>query len=176
VNKLERKKLRLTHWYQPIYQLKTGNVFGYEALVRDESPYGLSPMDIFKQAEKENCRNALDCRLLFKALNKIENKDKHMSFLNIFPSTLLEPEFLYWWGQNHTYNSSVVLEICENEPVSDWSKLKYTINELRNEGVKIALDDMGSGYSFFQHWIELSPDYIKLDGYYAAGLAQNLTK
>jgi EAL domain-containing protein (putative c-di-GMP-specific phosphodiesterase class I) len=35
---------------------------------------------------------------------------------------------------------------------------------------------MGSGYSFFQHWVELNPDYIKLDCYYAAGLAENSLK
>lgn len=168
--------LHLTHWYQPIFQLETRNVFGYEALVRDKSPHCLSPVDIFKYAEKENCRNILDCQLLFEALNSMKKMNAGMSFLNIFPSTLLKPWFLPWWRENFTGNSSVVLEIAENEPVSDWNTLKGIINELRKSGVKIALDDMGAGYSFFRHWIELNPDYIKLDCYYAVGLTQSLLK
>jgi len=168
--------LKLTHWYQPIFRLETGNVHGYEALVRDKSSYGLSPIDIFERAEQENCRNTLDCQLLYEAFNSMKKMNACMSFLNIFPSTLLKPGFLPWWKEHLSEYSSVVLEITESEPVSDWSKLKSTINELRNGGAKIALDDMGSGYSFFRHWIELNPEYIKLDRYYAAGLAQSLPK
>jgi len=170
---------KLIHWYQPIFNLETESVLGYEALVRDKSPNGFSPIEIFKLADQENCRNSLDRQLLFAAFNSIKSikkTDVCMLFLNVFPSTLLEPDFLPWWIDNFTGNSSVVLEITENEPVSDWSKLKYTVYELRNIGIKIALDDMGAGYSSFRRWIELDPDYIKLDRYYAIDLAQSFLK
>lgn len=169
--------LKLTHWYQPIFQLETGSILGYEALVRNNKPsYELSPMDIFKQAEQKDCRTTLDCQLLFKAMNSMRHISHNILFLNIFPSTLFEPWFLSWWNMHSTIVSSVVLEISESEPIGDWKTLKTIINKLRDRGVKIALDDMGTGYSFFQHWVELNPDYIKLDRYYAIDLAKNLLK
>jgi EAL domain-containing protein (putative c-di-GMP-specific phosphodiesterase class I) len=49
--------------------------------------------------------------------------------------------------------------------------LKSVTKELQARGVKIAVDDMGGGYSFFQQWIELEPDFIKLDRYFAEDLS-----
>ncbi len=42
--------------------------------------------------------------------------------------------------------------------------------------IKIAVDDMGTGYSFFQHWIELCPDFVKLDKYFSKDLSTNFQK
>jgi EAL domain-containing protein (putative c-di-GMP-specific phosphodiesterase class I) len=166
---------QLTHWYQPIKQLDTDTVLGYEALVRSKTPFKFSPLDLFKQAESKGILNYLDCELLYKAANSITNMNPCMLFLNVFPSTLLEEWFLSWWDE-HITNSKLVLEVSESEPVSDWGALKTVVQELRMRGVKIALDDMGAGYCFFQHWIELNPDYIKLDSYYALDLAKNELK
>lgn len=168
--------LQLTHWYQPIHQLETGKVFGYEALVRSKPLINLSPLDIFQQAEHEGCRTTLDCQLLFKAMNSMRHISHNILFLNIFPSTLVEPLFLSWWDKHSTTAPSIVLEISESESVNDWKAFKVIINELRDRGVKIALDDMGADYSFFRHWVELNPDYIKLDRYYAIDLSKNLLK
>lgn len=168
--------LHLTHWYQPIYQLEMGKMFGYEALVRNKPLNNLSPLDIFQQAEQEGCRTTLDCQLLFKAMTSFKHESPYVLFLNIFPSTLLEPWFLAYWDRHPIMVPTLVLEISESEPVNDWRTLKAIVNELRERGVKIALDDMGAGYSFFQHWVELNPDYIKMDRYYAIDLAKSLSK
>lgn len=164
----------LVHWYQPICQIETGEILGYEALVRNKSLNKLSPLDIFKQAEQEGCRTELDSYLLFQAINSVSYTSN--LFLNVFPSTLLEKWFLSWWDEHFVTPAPLVIEISESEPVNDWKALKSVITKLRKRGVKIAVDDMGSGYSFFQHWVELNPDYIKLDCYYAAGLAENPLK
>jgi EAL domain-containing protein (putative c-di-GMP-specific phosphodiesterase class I) len=164
------------HLYQPICQIETGEILGYEALVRNKSLNELSPLDIFKQAEQEGKRAYLDSHLLFQAVNSVSYVCNHTLFLNVFPSTLLEKWFLSWWDEHFITPAPLVIEISESEPVNDWETLKSVINKLRKRGVKIAVDDMGSGYSFFQHWVELNPDYIKLDRYYAAGLAENSLK
>lgn len=166
----------LVHWYQPICQLETGEILGYEALVRNKFLKEFSPLEIFKQAAEEGKRTYLDCHLLFQAVNSVSYICDYMLFLNVFPSTLLEKWFLSWWDEHFTAPVPLVIEISESEPVNDWEALKSVIAELRKRGVKIALDDMGSEYSFFQRWVELSPDYIKLDRYYAVGLAQNSLK
>jgi EAL domain-containing protein (putative c-di-GMP-specific phosphodiesterase class I) len=48
--------------------------------------------------------------------------------------------------------------------------------ELQTRGIKIAVDDMGTGYSSFQQWIELEPDFIKLDRYFVKDLSANSRK
>ena len=168
--------LNLTHWYQPIYELESCKVIGYEALVRNKPLYNLSPIDIFQRAEHEGCRTILDFQLLFRAIDLASKSHTHMIFLNVFPSTLLEKWFIPLWDKHLAIKQSLVLEISENECVSDWKALIRTVNVLKDKGVKIAIDDMGSGYSFFRHWIELQPDYIKLDGYYSMELSHNLLK
>lgn len=166
----------IAHWYQPIYQLNTGEIHGYEALLRNNSLNRLSPLDIFKQVAQEGKKAYLDSYLLFQAVNSMSYVCDHTLFLNVFPSTLLEKWFLPWWNEHIATPAHLVIEISESEPVNDWTTLKSVINQLRMRGAKIAVDDMGSGYSFFQHWVELNPDYIKLDCYYAAGLAENSLK
>lgn len=166
----------LVHWYQPIKQLHNGRTIGYEALVRNSLRCEVSPLDIFAEAERQGCRNTLDCQLIYKAVATINNTNSYQLFLNVFPSTLLEKSFLDWWDTHMAADFPLILEISEMEPINDWKALRDIICKLRDRGAKIALDDMGMGYSFFQHWIELSPEYIKLDRYYAEDLAESHIK
>lgn len=168
--------LNLVHWYQPIRQLDTDNIIGFEALIRNRPQYNLSPLDIFKQAEQEGCRNTLDCQLILNAMASKAKIRPLTLFLNVFPSTLLEKWFLPWWDKHLSNVASLVLEILESEEVVDWSSMRSVIYELRDRGVSIALDDIGAGYSFLRRWVEFQPEYIKLDRYYASGLVQNSSK
>ncbi|MEG6612341.1 EAL domain-containing protein [Pseudoclostridium thermosuccinogenes] len=165
----------ITHWFQPIYCLKNLSIIGYEALLRDASKLHISPNQIFKEAEEKGCQSTLDLMSIKTALNNFRN-ESNLIFINIFPSTLLKGNFLYWWDTNIPEDMPVVLELLENEPVENWKELKKVTRGLRARGVKIAVDDMGAGYSFFQQWIELEPDYIKLDRYFASNLAVNPRK
>ncbi|MEL7656779.1 MAG: EAL domain-containing protein [Bacillota bacterium] len=165
----------ITHWFQPIYQLFDNKILGYEALLRDASKIQISPVEIFKNAERDGYRNSLDMISMRAAMNTIED-DVNQLFLNVFPSTLLKQDFLSWWDIHVSPDIPIVLELLENEPVIKWGELKAVTKELRTRGVKIAIDDMGMGYSFFQQWIELEPDYIKLDRYFAENLSTNTKK
>ncbi|MGE5678647.1 MAG: EAL domain-containing protein [Pseudomonadota bacterium] len=160
----------ITHWFQPIYQIKESNVFGYEALLRDASHATVPPIEIFREAGKKGHMNILD-RISIKTAVECYQDEGNTLFLNIFPSTLLENGFLSWWDQNVAHKGNIVLELLENEPINDWELLKNVTGELQKRGVKIAVDDMGIGYSFFQQWIELDPDFIKLDRYFAEDLS-----
>jgi len=165
----------ITHWFQPIYDLKLNKVIGYEALLRDASPKNLSPVDIFNEAEKKGHRSILDTLSIKTAINSFKD-NSYLLFLNIFPSTLLEEDFMLWWDENIPSSCPIVLELLENEPVKKWNELKAITKELKNRGIKIAIDDMGEGYSFFQQWIELEPDFVKLDRYFAESLSKNSLK
>lgn len=160
----------ITHWFQPIYHLKNNSIIGYEALLRNASEAQASPVDLFREADKNGYLNLLDRISIKTAVESFED-DKHQLFLNVFSSTLLDESFLSWWDNNISSRGTIVLELLESEPVCNWEALKKVTSKLRSKGVKIAIDDMGAGYSFFQQWIELAPDYIKLDKYFADNLS-----
>ncbi len=160
----------ITHVFQPIYCLKNHGVVGYEALLRDSSQLQISPIALFKEAHKKGCRNVLDRTSIKRALETFKDQSQHL-FLNIFPSTLMESDFLSWWDQHVPALRPVVLEFLEHEPIKDWKVLKTVTQGLKTRGVKIALDDMGAGYSSVRQWIELEPDFIKLDRYFAENLS-----
>lgn len=165
----------ITHWFQPIYYLKTNSIVGYEALLRDASKLNVSPVDIFKEADKKGQLNILD-RISIKTAIESFKDESNPLFLNVFPSTLLEEGFLSWWDTSISHPMPVVFELLENEPISDWEALKQVTKKLQARGVKIAVDDMGGGYSFFQQWIELAPDFIKLDRYFSENLSVSSQK
>lgn len=165
----------ITHWYQPIYHVKDSHIVGYEALMRDASQYSVSPVEIFKEADKKGLQNALD-RISIKTALEAYKDDENPLFLNIFPSTLIEKDFLAWWDTCGGAGKHIVLELLENEPIRDWEELKNVTRQLQDRGVRIAVDDMGGGYSFFQQWIELCPDFIKLDRYFSENLSMSSRK
>jgi len=165
----------ITHWFQPIYHLKDNSIIGYEALLRDASQAHLPPIKLFENAEMSGCRNILDMVSIKTAIH-ISQDQVQTLFLNIFPSTLLSQNFLFWWDDHVPADIPIVLELLENEPVANWIALKGITKELRERGVKIAVDDMGGGYSFFQQWVELDPEYIKLDRYFSDNLAADIRK
>lgn len=165
----------ITHWFQPIYHLKNNDIIGYEALLRDALEPQTSPIDIFKEADKKGQRNILD-RMSIKTAMESFKDESNFLFLNVFSSTLLDENFLSWWDINISCPGPIVLELLESEPIGNWDALKKVTKKLQAKGVKIAVDDMGAGYSFFQQWIELTPDFIKLDRYFAENLSVSSQK
>jgi diguanylate cyclase (GGDEF)-like protein len=60
----------------------------------------------------------------------------------------------------------VVIEITEHTPVPDYASLRSTLDDLRQAGLEIAIDDLGSGYSGLRQWSELHPQYVKIDAHF----------
>jgi EAL domain-containing protein (putative c-di-GMP-specific phosphodiesterase class I) len=60
--------------------------------------------------------------------------------------------------------SRVVFEITENESMESYDVVKEFINRFRKYGIRIAIDDFGSGFSNFNYILEMEPDYLKIDG------------
>lgn len=57
----------------------------------------------------------------------------------------------------------IVVELSEHSSVGDYGSLNDTFDSLRAEGVRLAVDDAGAGYSSMQHIIQMHPDIIKAD-------------
>lgn len=165
----------IIHWYQPIFRLDTGNIVGYEALLRNVLHIYVSPQDLFKYAKRAGISLKLDIHSLQLAI-KNANSMLNTLFVNILPSTLLNKNFIRWWDNHINLSAPIVLELSEIEPIANWSALKYIVSELHHRGVKIAIDDMGTGYSSLRHWCDLNPDFVKLDGYYIDDLTKDSRK
>lgn len=165
----------LTHWYQPIYRLDTWTVLGYEALLRPLVRPEASPMLLFNEAKRHGHRAALDCVSLWKAWETAQFSSVSL-FVNVFPNTLLEPDFLPWWDEYMPPSLSLVLELSEQEAVSDWAALRRVVDALRRRGVRFAIDDIGVGYASLRYWLELEPEFLKLDRYFTHRLARDSQK
>ena len=60
--------------------------------------------------------------------------------------------------------TNLTIEILESEGVDDYNAINPFIQEIKNYGCKLSLDDFGSGYSNYYRMLELNIDYIKIDG------------
>ena len=165
-----------SHQFQPIYNLDSWRIIGYEGLFRSDKFQ--TPEEMFQFARKQKRLYELDSRSIYKAVRTYQqagfsNRDGRL-FLNIFPSTLERTSihaFLSNMKNEFQLSSQhIVLEICESEKIQDIAKFRKIIDELKKQGISIALDDIGKGISDIQRIIELEPEYIKLDQYFTVDL------
>lgn len=156
--------------YQPIYQLQSKKVFGYEALIRGGEQSALfDPDDIFKNAFDFDLTFELDCLCRRIALRGVVGKMlEGKLFLNCLPTAIKDPGFQgdalrRLLGAIPLRPSDVVLEISEQESISNFSLFREIRDRYSHLGFQIAVDDVGVGFSSLESIIELAPNYIKVD-------------
>jgi len=174
---------QLTPFFQPIVSLSQERIIGYEAFIRGPSDNPLcSPGVLFNVAERFNLQGQLEfiCRELSIA-KYAELKLKEKLFLNINPSFFLQPDYknnvmLKLLKQHRVDPSRIVIELTEHYPNNDYSAMFDAVRHYRLMGFKIAIDDLGCGYSGLRLWSELLPDYVKIDRHFINGLDMDLVK
>lgn len=169
------------HYFQPICDIQNLQRIGFEGLMRSEQH--LNPEVMFNKAKKTGKLFELDALSISTALNTAFSSSMSKLgklFLNVYPSTILHPEFQSLLKNIHArgvlQTKEIVLEVSENELIGDFHTLKNHISKLKSLGVLLAVDDFGKGYANFQSIIELEPDFIKLDRYFAMDLQQSKQK
>lgn len=170
------------HAFQPIYSLLDNCVFGYESLIRH--PEIPNPEVLFSLAMQQNQLYDLDFFSIVNSLHTFEHQFKHSNAprlsVNVFPSTLLDPNFLRQldriMNKVTLATETITFELNEAESVSSLSKLTEVIHCLRSLGFKIALDDLGKGQSSLRIALELEPDIVKLDRYFSIDLGRSIKK
>ncbi|MGG4444772.1 EAL domain-containing protein [Brevibacillus fortis] len=165
--------------FQPLLHLRSGQFFGYEALLRSSTHQ--SPEFLFRKARSEGHLYELDTLSMKKAIevyftNVTSFDHAPLLFINVFPSTLINPAFLSFISEDlfGSWNNRIVLEINEaNEEDKMWEirLLGQKIRELRQQGFLIALDDVGSGAASLKKIVEYEPDIVKLDRYFGKQLS-----
>lgn len=164
------KESRIRSVYQPLFRLRNGSLFGYEALTRclPGSPFD-GPLALFRYAEQEGCSFALDRVARESAVRSSPTlADDQKIFININSGIMKDPHFvsgqtLQWLAERGLAPGQVVFELTERSSIDDFEEAKKTLDHYRSQGYEIAIDDAGAGYSSLQAIVELRPDYIKVD-------------
>lgn len=170
------------HNFQPIYNTTNWRTLGYEVLFR--SRLYVNPEEAFKEARNEKKLYELDTQSIHKALFTYQEanykKENGYLFLNVFPSTILNPNFQSFLNKIITEellnSQQIVFELSEIEFTNEFSDLAKSIQQLQELGILIAIDDIGKGYSNLQTVIELSPNFLKLDRFFTKELTSSQKK
>jgi EAL domain-containing protein (putative c-di-GMP-specific phosphodiesterase class I) len=169
--KLYRSKLKdliesdklLCH-YQPIVNLYDATIHHYEALLRIEDGDNIIfPDKILPDLEDSHLYSYLSKRVIEFNVKKLrENMDMSIS-INLSADDLLNETILSLLAENSDLADRLQIEILENKSI-DYKEVELAIQKLKIFGYKIAIDDFGAGYANIGHLINLSIDYLKIDG------------
>jgi diguanylate cyclase (GGDEF)-like protein len=167
---------QITPFYQPLVDLKTGDIKGYEVLSRWNHPDGMIMPEVFIPiAEDTGLIGELTMRVLVQACLDARDwpADATMA-VNVSPVLLrdrrLPQRFLAILQQTGFPAHRLEVEITENALVEDFQQAKQILNALKAFGVRIALDDFGTGYSSLNHLRELPFDKLKIDRSFIASM------
>ncbi len=161
---------KIIPFFQPIYNNKTGEIKRYEALVRmyDDNYDIIFPQPYFLEASKKGKLYPYITKLLIeKVMLKVRENGCEIS-INLSSLDIEDPimrEFLLEeLEKNQDITHKIIFELLEDKETNSYDIVKEFIQTAKGYGVKIAIDDFGSGFSNFIRIIEFEPDIIKLDG------------
>ncbi|MGQ4878489.1 putative bifunctional diguanylate cyclase/phosphodiesterase [Billgrantia sp. LNSP4103-1] len=161
---------RIVPYFQPIADVRTGEVHIHELLMRIQLDDRLVPAGEFIDiAESIGVIHKMDYQLIEKAFAQIREQGyEGMLFINLSPKSLIIGEFI---GHIHQlaidYDilpERIVFELTERETVSNLKLLEKFVLDLKLEGFNFAIDDFGSGYSSFRYLKQFPIDVIKIEG------------
>jgi diguanylate cyclase (GGDEF)-like protein/PAS domain S-box-containing protein len=169
---LEEAGDRIAYVFQPVVDLRTGLVAGYEALSRFAESRR-PPNAWFAQAHRCGLGIELEMVAARSQLSAAGRPPGSRLSINLSPSAMLsaEAEQLLAGDLSH-----LVLEVTEDELMADGGALEERLAELRRRGARLAVDDIGAGYAGLKQVMRLQPDVLKLDRSLVAGVATDPAK
>ncbi|MBV5317072.1 MAG: EAL and GGDEF domain-containing protein [Desulfobulbaceae bacterium] len=169
--------------FQPIVHIQTRQIYGYEGLIRGPVNTVLhSPTRLFEAATWAGCVAELDllCReVVIKRFAQLGLPGR--LFMNVDPYSLVHEHFregqtLKLIQQAGLNPSQVIIELTETHPVEDVQLMQQAMIHYRQMGFRVALDDLGAGYSGLKLWSEIRPDIVKIDRHFIQGVDEDRTK
>ena len=147
--------------YQPVFDLKQAQVIGFEALARITTTPMRSPDAWFADAAAVGLDVALEMKVIEQALASFTSLPEgvYVGF-NVSPNIVLNGQL------EHAFQSvpleRIVLEINEHVSIREYDEITKALRPLRNEGLRISVDDSGAGLSSFRHILSLRPNIVKI--------------
>jgi sensor c-di-GMP phosphodiesterase-like protein len=160
-------------YYQPIVDLVTGKLRGAEVLVRWRKPDGstVPPALFIPLAESSGLILEMTRVLMRKVCQEIGPAFAQRQHLKIcfnlaaqhFQDDSIVRDVRAIFGQSQVRLSQVVLELTERQPIENLAETRRLIATLQALGVRMALDDVGTGHSGLSYILKLGVDIIKID-------------
>ena len=156
--------------YQPVVEIATGRIIGYEALVRPTPESGFANAgELFAAAETSGRQAELDQACLEVVIAGAAKLPRDASLsLNVSPRTLESAEFsisglIQLLGRYGIPPTRAIIELTERESVDDLDRLRRNVASCRAAGLRIAADDVGSGNAGLRLLSQMQFDIVKID-------------
>ncbi len=168
-------------YFQKIYGIQADtnaeDKVKFEALMRikDKDGHIILPGLFLEVSKRSSSYSKLSRLMIESAFMQLATHKDCVFSVNLALEDMNSPDFLMWFMERITYHKvegRVVAEITEQESVEGFESVNHFIARIKEIGVKIALDDFGSGYSNFSILMKLQIDYLKIDG----SLIKNIDK
>jgi EAL domain-containing protein (putative c-di-GMP-specific phosphodiesterase class I)/CheY-like chemotaxis protein len=150
--------------FQPIVHARTGALFGVEALMRTDEPSLPTPQALLDAASLLGRLPVVGrkvrslCGTIFSG-----RPDGIVLFVNLHPNDLHDFDLIDEEATLSRVASRVVLEVTERASLESSHELTERIGRLRQLGFRLAVDDIGAGYSGLTSFTELTPEVVKID-------------
>jgi diguanylate cyclase (GGDEF)-like protein len=182
---IENRQLNLN--YQPILNLRTGEITGMEVLVRWNHPtHGvIAPLDFIRLAEQTGLIVPLGRWIILEACRRSKSLfDKHGNDLtvtiNISGKQLENADFISdLAGIIKTVgirSENMILEITESTMMEDTETILKLLHRIKSLGIRLAIDDFGTGYSSLSYLQQFPIDILKIDRSFVDGIEGSAQK
>lgn len=162
--RFEQALCRMWMAYQPVVQVASQSVLGFEALLRSADPVLHEPELLLHAAERLGELAVLSRAIRARSVEPFLASDRdHLLFINLYPQDLRDPEL---WHDGATLGgiaSRIVFEFTERTSVGELDEIRSKLADLRERGYRIAIDDAGAGYASLNCIANIEPDFVKLD-------------
>jgi sensor c-di-GMP phosphodiesterase-like protein len=160
-------------FFQPTIDIKTGKLVGAEVLARWRRPDGtmVSPANFIPLAERSGLIYPMTRALMQRAV--VEIGDVHLSRpkLNVafnlyaghFANDSIIKDIETIFGKSKIALNQIVLEVTEREPLPDLDLAREIIERMQQLGIRIAIDDVGTGHGGLSYIMKLGVDTLKID-------------
>jgi len=163
--------------YQPVVDLSSGNILGWEAFTQLPSgAYYTSPTILFELAEEMGKLNIIEKICTEVAADNIGELSPHQKiFFNIHPKTLLSKDLtldniLQFFAEKKLNPSNIVIEITDKQTIKDYTMIIRNLDYLKKKGYLISIENVGTGISNLWNIANIRPNYIKLDSSIIQGI------
>jgi EAL domain-containing protein (putative c-di-GMP-specific phosphodiesterase class I) len=156
---------------QPIVDLASGEIVGAEALARftDRDGQAIATEDCFLDAHALGLGIELELAAVRLALASHDRLPEGLYLaLNASPTLLAGDELIGMLAAHD--RRPLVVELTEHHAVEDYFALGRALDDLRTHDIRVAIDDVGSGFSSFRHVTRVNPEILKLDRSLVCGI------
>lgn len=169
--------------FQPIFDAQKEEAVAYEALTRVRVPeMGVSPQALFDLAYEYGLLVELElCCFNIAVRDFMANELTGQLFINFSPLVIeriddCSDEIAHILNEVNFPAERVVIEVTERYEAKNQDLLREKIQKFRERGMRVAIDDLGTGHSGLKKWVDLAPDIVKVDRYFVKNCHDNIVK